>query len=79
MVPFNSHWQALLHRLEEQGMDKSIIPGFIWSMKSCVLKNPSLDPGQLNKKLKSLGWHDIQLDHNTLQLITTCLNEEAKA
>ena len=78
MVPFNSHRQVLMHRLEEQGMDKSIMPGFIWSVKSCISKTPHMDHRQLNKRLKILGWYDTQVDHRTMQLITTCLNAEAE-
>ena len=77
MSIFNSHLQPLMHRLEGKGMDKDSILGFIWSMKSCVLNYPDIDCDQLNRKIQTMGWHDFQVDHSTLQLIMACFQPEA--
>jgi len=72
MDVFNSHLQSLMHRLEEKGMDKGLIPGFIWSMKSCMPNYPDIDCVQLNRKIQTLGWHDFHVDYSTLRLISVC-------
>ena len=77
MSIFNSHLQSLIYQLEKKGMDKGSIPGFIWSMKSCVLNYPDIDCGQLNRKIQTMGWHDFQVDYSTLQLIMACIQPEA--
>jgi len=58
----------LMHRLEKTGMEKSIIFGFISSLKSCLLNNPNMNHLQINKRLQFLGWDDFELDYHTLQL-----------
>ncbi len=65
-----------MHRLDKKGMDKGSIPGFIWSMKSCIHNHPDLDCGRLNRKLETLGWHNFQLDDATLQLIMACFPKD---
>ncbi|OQY09897.1 MAG: hypothetical protein B6I30_09185 [Desulfobacteraceae bacterium 4572_187] len=42
-----------MHRLEKTGMEKSIIFGFISSLKSCLLNNPNMNHLQINKRLQS--------------------------
>ncbi|MBW1727960.1 MAG: hypothetical protein JRJ62_10355 [Deltaproteobacteria bacterium] len=54
-------------------MEKSIIFGFISSLKSCLLNNPNMNHLQINKRLQFLGWDDFELDYHTLQLAKACL------
>ena len=77
MSILNNDLQSLMHQLEEKGMDKGSIPGFIWSMKSCVLNYPDIDCVHLNRKIQTMGWHDFQVDYSTLQLIMACFQPEA--
>jgi len=74
MYIFNSQLQSLMHQLEKMGMDNASIPGFIWSMKSCVLNHPDIDYDQLNRKIQAMGWHDLQLNCSTFQLILDCFS-----
>ena len=57
-----------MSRLEKKGMRKSTIPGFIWSLKRCLLDNPDMNHLQANQRLHFLGWDDFDLDYHTLQL-----------
>jgi hypothetical protein len=67
----------LMHRLEKKGMEKSIIFGFISSLKSCLLNNPNMNYLQINKRLQFLGWDDFELDYHTLQLAKACFEAES--
>jgi len=60
--------QALMHRLEMKGLEKSAIPGFMWCLKSCLLNNPDIDQLQASQRLQSFGWEDFNLDYHTMQL-----------
>jgi hypothetical protein len=60
--------QTLMSRLEKKGLGKSTIPGFIWSLKRCLLDNPDMNLLQANQRLHFLGWNDVDLDYHTLQL-----------
>ena len=64
--------KALISRLETKGMTKSEIPGFVWSLKSCLLDKPEMNCNQVNERLRYLGWSDIVLDYHTLQLAIAC-------
>ena len=72
-----SHYKYwLTRRLEKKGLVKTAIPGFIWSLKSCLLVNPDLNHMQLNERLQTLGWDDFELDYHTLQLAIACFEAE---
>jgi len=68
----SEHKQVLMHRLEMKGIEKSVIPGFIWSLKGCLLDNPDMNHLQANKRMQFLGWDDFDLDYHTLQLAIAC-------
>ena len=68
--------QMLVHRLEKIGMEKSLIPGFIWSLKSCFVIDPEMSCGQINERLESLGWQDLKLDHRTFGMFIACFEAE---
>jgi len=63
--------QSLIIRLARQGIDPAVIPAFIRN----VGRTPALDPmmtiPELNRRISSLGWRDVELDYNTLQLVIT--------
>lgn len=58
----------LLRQLRRRGLRAGRIPGFFWSLKSCLLDNPGVSLGQLNRQLGKIGWGDVLLDEQTLQL-----------
>lgn len=66
LLPDNK--QILMSRLEMKGLGKSIIPGFIWSLKRCLLDNPDMNYLEANQRLQFLGWDDVDLDYHTMQL-----------
>ena len=68
--------QVLMHRLEMKGMEQSAIPGFVLSLKSCLLDNPDMNHLQTNKRMQLLGWDDFDLDYHTLQLAIACFEAE---
>jgi len=77
MYSLSEHKQILIHRLEKKGMGKSIILGFISSLKSCLLDNPNMNHLQINKRLHFLGWDDFEMDYHTLQLAKACFEAES--
>jgi len=60
--------QKFIYRLIERGVEKSLIPGFIRSFANALLIDPEMDYIQVNKRLKYLGWDNIEIDYHTLQL-----------
>lgn len=65
--------KKLIHKLIENGVEASLIPGFIRSLANAYLINPDMSPSQANKRLKYLGWNDIEIDYHTLQLAQNSL------
>jgi hypothetical protein len=65
--------KQLIHKLIEKGVDASLIPGFIRSLANACLINPDMSHGQANKRLKYLGWDDVEIDYHTLQLAINSL------
>ncbi|MCD4722699.1 MAG: hypothetical protein K8S13_23010 [Desulfobacula sp.] len=65
--------KKLIRKLIEHGVEASLIPGFIRSLVNACLINPNMSHCQANKRLKYLGWDDIEIDYHTLQLAITSL------
>jgi hypothetical protein len=65
--------KKLILKLIEQGVEVSMIPGFIRSLANAYLIDPDMTHGQANKRLQYLGWIDIELDYHTLQLAINSL------
>ena len=65
--------QKLIHKLIENGVEASLIPGFIRSLANAFLINPGMSHCQANKRLKYLGWIDIEIDYHTFVLAVDCL------
>ena len=65
--------QKLILKLIENGVEASLIPGFIRSLANAFLINPDMSHCQANKRLKYLGWHDIEIDYHTFVLAIDCL------
>lgn len=60
--------KKLIRRLIENGVEPSLIPGFIRSLANACLIHPDISHDQANKRLKYLGWQDVELDYHTMQL-----------
>lgn len=60
--------KKLIRKLIENGVEASMIPGFIRSLANAYLINPDMSHCQANKRLKYLGWEGIEIDYHTLQL-----------
>jgi hypothetical protein len=72
----DSNKQVLMRKLEMNALEKSTIPGFIFSLKSCLLDNPNMNHLQANERLQFLGWDDFDLDYHTLQLAIASFEAE---
>jgi hypothetical protein len=68
--------RTLLRRLEAQGMDPCLIPGFIRCLANALRAAPPGDLIQINKHLHYLGWDTFELDYHTLELAATCLETD---
>ena len=61
--------RALMIRLAGKGMELSDIPAYIRNVANSTITHPMLSLEQLNAELRLLGWDNVDLDDNTLQLI----------
>ena len=68
--------EILIHRLVDQGMGPNMIPGFIRSLAATFTYHPHINLQQVNKRLRYLGWDDVELDYHTLSLAVACFEEE---
>jgi len=68
--------KKLIHKLIENGVEASLIPGFIRSLANACLINPDMSHSQANERLKYLGWDDIEIDYHTLQLAINSLENK---
>ncbi len=65
--------QKLVKKLMENGVDPALIPGFIRSLANAFLVNPNMSYCQARKRLKYLGWEDIDIDYHTFSLAVNAL------
>ncbi len=65
--------EKLINKLMENGVEASMIPGFIRSLANACLLDPDMPSCQANERLKYLGWEEIELDYHTLQLAINAL------
>lgn len=68
--------KKLIRRLIKNGVEPSLIPGFIRSLANACLIHPDISHFQANKRLKYLGWHDVELDYHTMQLAIDSLESK---
>ena len=69
--------QMLVDRLAAKGLEKDTIPSFIRSMRICFATNPKMNHLKANRQLQFLGWNDIEMDYNTLQIAVAFFKAEA--
>lgn len=65
--------EIMISRLQNKGMELSVIPGFIRSLSNSFFVNPNMNLWQVNKRLHYMGWDDFELDYYTFQLVIECL------
>ena len=65
--------KKFIGKLIENGVETALIPGFIRSLANAFLINPAMTHIQVNKRLKYLGWNDIEIDYHTFQLALSSL------
>ncbi|MGB2929180.1 MAG: hypothetical protein WBB70_09735 [Desulfobacterales bacterium] len=68
--------QMLVDRLGAKGLEKDTIPSFIRSMRICIATDSKMNHLKANRQLQFLGWNDIEVDYNTLQLAIACFEAE---
>jgi hypothetical protein len=69
--------RALMIRLAGKGMEVSDIPAYIRNVANSAIAHPMLSLEQLNDELRLLGWENVDLDDNTLQLILTIFQSDS--
>ena len=69
--------RLLISKLRAQGVDTAHIPGFIRCLAASWVTNPQMTPIQVNERLRCMGWHELELDSDTLSKIKGYLNDEA--
>ncbi|MCG8687123.1 MAG: hypothetical protein MI892_19735 [Desulfobacterales bacterium] len=65
--------QKLMNKLIENGVEAALIPGFIRSLANAFLVNPDMSYCQARKRLKYLGWEEIEIDYHTFSLAVNAL------
>ena len=68
--------RILIGRLVGKGMEIDTIPAFIRDLANTMVANSHSSLQELNRRLKSLGWNDFELDDYTLQLIIAILEPD---
>jgi hypothetical protein len=68
--------QILIEKLEESGIDRSVIPLFVKDVGTIILSNPHTSLTQINERLQFLGWDNMALDYRTMELCMTCIESE---
>ncbi len=68
--------EHLLQRLQEMGIESNQIPGFMKDLANSLFLDSATTYSQVNKRLHSLGWNEIELDYRTFELARECLGKE---
>ena len=68
--------KVFIHRLVEKGIEPCLIPGFVRVLTYSLSGNAQTSLHQVNKRLRYLGWNDVELDYHTLSMAEVCLEEE---
>lgn len=77
MAPAPTGFRSLLaERLKRQGVEPNEMPGFLREMAKLLSADPDLPPATANQRLQYLGWNDVAVDYQSLQLAAACLQEE---
>jgi hypothetical protein len=58
----------LMERLRKKRIEPDAIPGFMRNLVNAISGKPQPDLRTINRRLRSSGWLDVELDDHTLQL-----------
>ena len=61
--------ETMRDRLKSRGLDTHTIPAYIRDLANTIDAKGSLDLEAINRNMACLGWNEIYLDDQTLQLI----------
>jgi hypothetical protein len=70
--------QLLLTRLQQQGIEPVGLPLFLHDLVAILKMKPEPSVSVLNERLNVLGWHQVQLDYQSLQLALAWVETEAR-
>ena len=68
--------QILEDRLKELGVEAHAISPFIRDLAKVLSTDLSSELSEVNQRLRSLGWDDLEVDYRTLELATACFELE---
>ncbi len=68
--------KLLITRLDQAGMDRCLIPGFLRSLANSVFIIPHLNLWDVNERLQYLGWDNFKLDYHTFELAMAFFDAE---
>ena len=71
--------ENLEQRLEEKGLERDFIPGFMRSLAHTLAFTPHASPQQVHMLMRSMGWNIRELDAHTLQLAMASIEFESPA
>lgn len=66
----------LVQRLERQGVEQPHVKGFLRELAKLLSACPDMSPAAVNEKLHYLGWTDVALDYQSMQLAAVCLGAQ---
>ena len=69
--------QLLIDRLRQQGIEPDDLPLFLRDLAEIRKSKPESDVAALNARLNVLGWHQVQLDYQSLQLALAWMESES--
>lgn len=73
MVDFQ---KLLIARLQQQDIESSDLPPLLRDISAILQSKPETDAAGLNARLNLLGWHQVQLDYQALQLALAWIESE---
>jgi hypothetical protein len=73
----NDLYRLLLTRLQQQGIEPDDLPLFLRDLATVIKSKPEPDIATLNARLNVLGWHQVQMDYQSLQLALAWMEAEA--
>jgi hypothetical protein len=66
----------LIRRLERQGVELPHMTGFLRELTKLFGAFPDLSLPAVNERLHYLGWTDVALDYQSMQLAAVCLGDQ---
>ena len=68
--------KILVQRLSHKGLEKNLIPGFLRSLANSIDMGQNPNFTLINRRMRRIGWDDIDLDYHTFELARHCLEAE---